>query len=256
MIYARVTQGFKSGGFFGGFAFSEDELSPYAEESVLSYEVGFKSSWQENSLQLNGALYFYDYQDVQGFTQVFSEETGTVLTKLGNLGDAEHTGAELDMIWLPLEGLSFQASIAWLDAEITDSNTIGLDQAGVPFAVEGLTRGFAPEWSTSIQARYEWNLSSSLFAAVQLNYSWRDDMLNEDSLGSNIEVAAQGFEDYQVLNGRISIGSADQTWDIALVGRNLTDEEYWASATVDDLGSYTSIPTRPMSYAIEASYRW
>lgn len=256
MLYARVTQGFKSGGFFGGFSFSGDELDPYAEETVLSYELGFKSMWLENSLQLNGAVYFYDYQDVQGFTQVFSETTGTVVTKLGNLGDAEHTGAELDLVWLPLEGLSLQATVAWLDAEISDSSTLALDQAEQVFPIEGLKRSYAPEWSTSLQGRYEWTISDSLLAAVQLNYSWRDDLNDEDTELSNINLAAFSYEDYQVLNGRISIGSVEQTWDLALVGRNLTDEEYWANATGDDLASFTSIPTRPMSYAVEATYRW
>lgn len=256
MVYARITQGFKSGGFFGGFSLTEEDLDPYAEETVLSYEAGFKSAWLQNSLQLNGALYFYDYQDVQGFTQVSNETTGTVVTKLGNLGDAEHVGAELDMIWLPLDGLSLQASVAWLDAEITDSDTLALDQAGEAFPIEGLKRTYAPEWSTSVQARYEWNMSDALIAAVQLNYSWRDDLNGEDSSLSNINLAAFSYEDYQVLNGRISIGSAEQTWDVALVGRNLTDEEYWANATGDDLGSFISVPTRPMSYAVEATYRW
>lgn len=256
MLYARVTQGFKSGGFFGGFALAEIDLEPYNEETVLSYEAGFKSAWLNNSLQLNGALYFYDYRDVQGFTQVFNEVSGTVVTKLGNLGDAEHTGAELDLNWLPLEGLSLQASVAWLDAEITDSDTIALDQAGLPYPIEGLKRGYAPKWSTSLQARYEWNLGRSLLAAVQLNYSWRDDLTDEHSSLSNINLAAFGYEDYQVINARISIGSVQETWDVALVGRNITDEEYWSQATGDDLLSFTSIPTRPASYMLEATYRW
>ena len=41
---------------------------------------------------MNGSALYNDYQDVQGFTQVFSDTTGTVNTKLGNLGDAEHKG--------------------------------------------------------------------------------------------------------------------------------------------------------------------
>jgi iron complex outermembrane recepter protein len=91
---------------------------------------------------------------------------------------------------------------------------------------------------------------------VQFNYSWRDDLNNEDSELSNINLAAFSFDDYQVLNGRISIGSVEQTWDVALVGKNLTDEEYWSQATGDDLASFNSLPTRPMSYAVEATYRW
>ena len=256
MIYTRVTQGFKSGGFFGGFSFASEDLDPYEEEAVLSYELGFKSSWMDNSLQLNGAAFYYDYQDVQGFTQVLNATTNTIVTKLGNLGDAEHTGAELDLQWLPIEGLSIQAALNWLDAEIADSDTLALDQAGVAHPIEGLQRRYAPKWGTSLQVRYEWNVASSLLAAVQLNYSWRDDINNEDSELSDINLAAFSYDAYEVVNGRISIGSVDETWDVALIGRNLTDEEYWAQATGDDLNSYTSIPTRPMSYAVEATYRW
>jgi len=256
MLYGRITRGFKSGGFFGGFAFSEAALDPYDEEIVYSYEVGFKSQWLDRALQVNGALYYYDYQDVQGYTQVYSGITDSVLTKLGNLGDAEHKGAELDVVWVPLEGLSLQGSIGWLDAKIVDSDTIGTDQAGVPVPIEGMRRTLAPEWSTSLQARYVWSIGSSLAGSAQLNYTWRDDLKNEDSLLSTIDMAAFSQDHYQTVSARFSIGAADQSWDIALVGRNLTGEEYWVSTTGDDLGSFTSTSSRPMSYGIEANYRW
>lgn len=256
MLYGRITKGFKSGGFFGGFGFSEESLDPYDEEIAYSYEVGFKSQWLDSTLQVNGALYYYDYQDVQGFTQVFSDITGSVITKLGNLGDAEHKGAELDVVWVPLEGLSLQGSINWLDAEIVDSETIGLDQASTSIPIEGLSRTLAPEWSTSLQARYVWSIGSSFVGSAQLNYTWRDDLQNEDSTLSALDMAAFSRDSYQTLSARFSIGGADERWDIALVGRNLTGEEYWVTTSTDDLGSYPSTPSRPMSYGIEANYRW
>ena len=257
MVYGRITRGFKTGGFFGGFAFTPEELEPYDEETVISYEVGFKSSWLDSSMQLNGAVYYYDYRDVQGFTQIVNETTGTVVTRLGNLGDAEHKGAELDMIWLPqmLDGLSLQASVAYLDAKITDSNTIAIAQTGEPVPLEGLRRSYAPKWSTSAQARYEWTISD-LLAAAQLNYSWRDDLNGKQSTLSAVDLAGFGMEAYGVLNARISLTSADAAWDVALIGRNLTDEEYWVSATGDDLASFTSTPARPISWAVEATYQW
>lgn len=258
MVYARVTQGFKSGGFYGGFAFTAEELDPYKEEKVLSYEAGFKSTLMDGMLMFNGSAFYYDYQDVQGFTQVFSDVTGTVNTKLGNLGDAEHKGAELDVVWLSsgLPGLSMQASVAWLDAEISDSNTIGLDQAGVPVPIEGLTRGFAPEWSTALQLRYERNLTDQLASAFQLDYSWRDDLVDEDSSLTLLDVAAYDIESYGVLNARISLGAVDDSWSVALMGKNLTDEEYWVSTSSDDLGSYPSISARPIHWVVEGTYRW
>ena len=67
-----------------------------------------------------------------------------MVSALGNLGDAEHIGAELDTEWLPaaVEGLSLQASVAWLDAEYK-SNSYALDPADVAvdlMAIPGPTR--------------------------------------------------------------------------------------------------------------------
>lgn len=257
MVYSRITRGYKSGGFPGGFAFSSEELNSYDEEIVWSYELGFKSTWLDNSLKLNGAAYYYDYQDVQGYTQRVSQVSGTVVNALGNLGDAEHIGAELDFEWLPLaiEGLSLQGSVAYLSAEYK-SDSFALDPAEVPVDLDGLTRPYAPEWSAYLQARYEWQLSSSLGAGTQVSYSWRDDIYGEDTALTPLSYAAYGINDYGIINARAWIGPVDGNWELALVGKNLGDAGYWSSATGDDLGSFASTPSTPLSYAIEASYRW
>ena len=257
MVYGRVTRGYKTGGFPGGFAFSPEELNSYDEEIVWSYELGFKSTWLANTLRLNGAAYYYDYQDVQGYTQRVSQETGTVVSALGNLGDAEHIGAELDTEWLPaaVEGLSLQASVAWLDAEYK-SNSYALDPADVAVDLDGYTRPYAPEWSAYVQARYEWQISGSLGAGTQLNYSWRDDIYGEDAAITPLSYAAYNVNSYGVLNARAWIGPIDGTWEVALIGKNLTESEYWTSATGDDLGSFVSTPSHPISYAVEATYHW
>lgn len=258
LVYGKITRGFKSGGFFGGYALSEEELSNYDEEIVWSYELGFKTDWRDGSLRVNGAVYYYDYQDVQGFTQVLSEATGTALFKLGNMGDAEHKGAELEMIWYPrtLEGLSLQASAAWIDAEFTDSGTIIFDPVGVAGNLEGLTRAFAPELSTSLQVRYETPLTPELLAAVQLNYSWRDDLAGTDSFHSTLDYAAYGHESYDVLNARVSLMPKNDSWSLALSGHNLMDEDYVARSTGDALGSFIDIPAQPRSWTLELGYKW
>jgi iron complex outermembrane receptor protein len=259
MVYVRITQGFKSGGFFGGVAVVSAELDPYENESVTSYETGFKSTLLDGTLLLNGAAFFYDYRDVQGFTQVLSDdEKERVLTKLGNLGDAEHTGAELDLVWAPgaLPGLIAQASVAWLDAEITDSDTIGLDPGGVEVPIEGLDRGYAPEWSTALQLRYERNITERFIGAIQFDYSWRDDLVTENSTLTRLDYAASSVDSYELLNARLSLTAADDSWTVAVTGKNLTDEEYLVSASTDNLGSFPSVPGRPMHWVVEGTYRW
>ena len=62
MVYARVSKGFKSGGFNGrANAANSTEYDP---ETVWSYEAGFKTP-VANQLTLNGALFHNDYKEFQ-----------------------------------------------------------------------------------------------------------------------------------------------------------------------------------------------
>jgi iron complex outermembrane receptor protein len=63
-------------------------------------------------------------------------------------------------------------------------------------------------------------------------------------------------EAYGLLGARLALGSNDGRWEVALWGRNLTDEEYIVNVTADDVASWMVIPGQPMTYGIEGSYRW
>ncbi len=258
MVYAKITQGFKSGGMYGGFAFDEGELDPFKEETVLSYEVGFKSELLDRSLRLNAAAYYYDYQDVQGFTDVFSTISNTTLTKLDNLGDATHKGAELEMIWLPgfSEGFTLEASVAWMDAEFTDTDTLYLDPNLEVSPLEGKKRNFAPELSASLQARYEQSLTDNVLGSVQLNYSWRDDPVSREAVSTPFSETVYKIDGYGLMNLRVGIASQDLTWEAALMGKNLTGEEYTTRAGGSNVGSWTRIPGKPRSWSLEVTYNF
>ena len=258
LVYGRVTRGFKSGGFFGGFALSDEELDPYLEETVWAYEVGIKTDLAERTLRVNAAAFYYDYQDVTGFTSVFSAVTQTALTKLDNIGDATHKGFELDVVWLPrgVDGLSFNAGLAWLDAELDSSATFLAQDFVTDVSYDGLERPYAPDFSYFVQGRYEWAVGDGLSAMIQVSYSWRDDLVHDDVSGHPVDAGLFALDDYGLLNARVQVGSADRRWSVALVGRNLTDEEYLANTTFDNLGSYLYTYGQPVSYAAEFSYNW
>ena len=69
-------------------------------------------------------------------------------------------------------------------------------------------------------------------------------------------MAAFSHESYGVWNARLAIGAPESSWTVALIGRNLADEEYWTRASGDDLLSFTSTPARPMSWLLEATFQW
>src|SRR5260370_19888461 len=60
MLYVNVTKGYKAGSFPMLSASTSYQYLPVKQESVLDYEGGFKASFFDHSLQLNGAAFLYD----------------------------------------------------------------------------------------------------------------------------------------------------------------------------------------------------
>ncbi len=257
MWYAKATRSYKSGGFFGGFAFEPAELDPYIEETIWAYEAGWKADFLDDTFRLNGSVFFYDYSDAQGFVTKTQPGTGTDLVKLGNVGDADHTGFELDAIWSPRSapGLRVKAGLAYVDAEIVSSDQTSDTLEGIVASIEGLKRP-GPDWSYSIQGRYEFSVSDRLNSELQLDYSWRDDFVRADMfpVGAVADLALAKREGYGLLNARLGLGSVDGRWNMALVGKNLTDEVYTVNVAGDSLGSFWDALGLPRHWSLELLY--
>ena len=70
LLYAGINRGVKAGSFnaqlAGGLPVPSTAI-PYGEETLMSYEAGFKKTLGGGSTRLNGTVFYYDYQDYQGF---------------------------------------------------------------------------------------------------------------------------------------------------------------------------------------------
>jgi len=256
MLYLSVSRGFKSGGFFGGFPTAgSSSIAPYDEETVTAYEVGLKSQWLDDRLRLNAALFHYDYKDVQGYTTIQDPDTGLILTRLGNIGEAVHDGFEMELLWLPSERLMLQANGAWLDAKIDDSDTLVATWLGTVEPIEGSQRRSAPEYSYSLLARYTVPVCCALESTLQLDYNWRDDFSGD---GPSVIESTMGDqqEAYGLMGARIALAPLDGRWEMSIWGRNLLDENYVSNATTDDIASWIRLTGLPRSYGLDARYNW
>lgn len=115
MLYASVSKGFKSGGFDGR---SNDEFgaTPYDEETLWAYETGIKATLLDQRMQLNGALFFNDYDDLK-LSSFTADAEGGFQALFTNAGSAEAYGAELELSALLREGLTLDLTAAYLHAE-------------------------------------------------------------------------------------------------------------------------------------------
>jgi iron complex outermembrane receptor protein len=130
LLYGTISNGFKSGGFNGANSNSTRQLEPIRPEILTSYEIGVKSTLADGTLQLNGAAFFYDYEDKQ-------EQEAAVtfvgnISGLGNVDESEITGAEIDLQWVPGDGWNINLGVAFLDSEITEWVTVDRNLSSWP----------------------------------------------------------------------------------------------------------------------------
>lgn len=254
LAYASVARGYKSGGIFGGFNQIAAQVAPYVEETVWSYEIGFKTAWLDRRIELNGAAFHYDYADVQGFVSAASPAAlPATYALLTNLGDAQHDGVELEGALRPMNGLVVQAGAAWLDARFTDTAAVGVSPEGLSVPLQGRPRPFAPKWSGFALVRYETTLSPSLGAAFQVDANTRTRLTFPVT---PVERALGGVPGYTLVNARASLDYRPYGFQVAVWATNLTDERYRLDIGSDGLGSYTEVYGEPRSYGVEVVKRW
>ena len=238
LLYASYSRGYKAGGFTGFVVFVPEEKDPYDPEFVDAYEIGFKSTLLEGSLQLNGAAFYYDYEDLQ--RTGLNPDVGTI--RIFNIDESEVIGAELDLWWRPTDGLDIKFGVGYLDTEVKASDLfpeiVGNDLAN------------STPWQLNTMIGYEWSVSDNLNAKVVVDASWQDDV----NFGSTAD-PQQEQEAYTLGNARIIVSSADDDWSVELWGKNLGDVTYFGEI-FNDTGITSGIPGARHTYGITFNKSW
>ena len=178
-----------------------------APEILWAYEIGAKTSWLDNTLQLNAAIFYYDWSDLQSF-EVFVEPTEACLFAcLINIPEASLKGGEVELTWAPAGGWLFMAGVGLADGEIDDAGDIpgtqkGNDLTNTPdITFNGLVRKeFAmPGGTLALQTSWRYKDEVYYGLANVPNLSQPDGIWNLDARasfrfgpGERYEVAAWG----------------------------------------------------------------
>jgi iron complex outermembrane recepter protein len=251
---------------------ADPSVLEYEPEEVVAYEIGAKMSLLDGAAELNIAAFRMEYEELQ-----VSSLVGDVF-RVTNAGEATSQGVEADARWLIIENLTMGGAVAYLDATYEDftgatctvpqsaapaANPGCLDASGkqitVPLSnggqdLSGETLLFAPEWSANWNIEYVIPLGGDmeLRNGVDMNYS--DEFYSALDLDPNTK-----HDSYVMWNARIALASSEDTWSIALLGKNLTDERttVWNNdVALSNSNSYFGIPERPRSIAIQGRYRF
>ena len=258
LAYALVSRGYKSGGI--NFASVSPGVSRDIDPEVATgYEMGLKSSWFDNRLQLNTALY---WTNVEGYQSTLIDGQ-TFTTYLSNVGELRVRGVEVEGIVFPLPGLAVTGSVSYNDAEILSYPNAPCppekivkkgDECHVDLS--GKRAPAAPLWSAYIGAEYSRRLGEikgqDVVGFIGGEYIYRSSY-NTNPASSLTIVPA-----YDLTNIRLGLRAPDRKWSVSLWAKNLFDEHYivGAGGVPQNLGAIIVVPGDPRTYGATVRYSW
>ena len=271
-IFGSWGIGFKSGGFNnigatetiqfflvdGGAPFGTELTAPpeiFQEETSSAFELGFKSRLLDGRLELNGAVFQTDVDDMQ-FFEFFVGPFG-LLRVVENIDEVSLQGIELAATYLPTDNLTLNAGFSTIDSEIDRNairpNTVGNDAPSVP----ELTFNFA--------GTYVKPINSSMDFVGRVEYSYVGDTwfhtVQDNSVpatlfgGAEADFSRSQVDAYGLTNLRL--GLEGERWRVALFSYNLFDEEYIAEViTAPEFGGSFVHPGAERTSGIEFGFSY
>lgn len=267
-LFGAYRNGYKSGGFnTGGGAYANGQMIDYAPEKAKGFEVGLKTV--QGAVSFNLTAYSYKYSDMQVSTFDPATLTQTVL----NAASARIKGLEADITYrTPLDGLTLRGSVNYNHARYKNflvgcytGQTVAdgcssLPNAVLSAAIAGgfdplapgasfptggrfLTQNFAgrplylaPDWTGNVGFTYDTPVGHGLKLGLT------GDANLSSNFFSQLEESPYGKQKgYAMFDASIRLADEDDRWEIALIGKNLSN--VYRSRFVSQV-SFTGISSR------------
>lgn len=260
-LFAAYREGYKAGGFSTNTVLTPiatDQSVVFEPEEADGFEVGVKSILLDGRMRLNGAIYTYDFKNLQ----VSAFDPATTSFNIINAASSTSEGVEVDAEYLVNENLTLRGQIGYNIGEFDRfptapcwaGQTAAEGCVGGVQDLSGHRRPQAPKWNTSFGFDYQqpihgtgWSMSLASDAVFVDKYSTQT---------SDNPFSHQGS--VWRINARLSLFSDDDRWDVSLIGRNLLNERY-ISGTSDKPGGVRGDvfgqTIRPRQIMFQTTYR-
>ncbi len=126
LVYLSTTTGYRAGGYGLGILEARVETPQgtkpvsYDEEEVLHIELGYKATLLDGQLQLNSAVYTYQYDGYQDSVDIYDPSQDAFREIPTNTGSAVNSGFELEGTWLATDNLTLNANYSYTQTEYQD----------------------------------------------------------------------------------------------------------------------------------------
>ena len=240
LIYLSYSRGYRSAAFNAQFLFTNSDFTTVKPETLDSVEAGFKTSWLGNRLQVDGAVFHYQYKNQQ-IINVYP----TGQQPLVNLGKSKIDGGEIEITARPIRTFQARLGMGFLNSRVQE----GQLASG---SISGQKLPNAPSVSGNVSA--DWDAWTGSIMGVRLH---------ADSSYSAKQYLALPQEDaisqkaYSLANARLSLHGVSDNWELGLWGNNLGNTFYLTNAVdLQGLGYDYRHRGVPRTYGVDATYRF
>lgn len=250
-VFGRLARGFRAQSIQGRDLAFEGNPSVADSETIDSVEFGAKSDLLGNTLRLNGAVFYYNINDIQ-LSAIGGASQGNALL---NADKGTGYGFEVDADWRALANLTVGAGFSYNHTELKDPNllvgtcgsgqctpTDPLDSQGRAY-VDGNPFPQAPKTILTFNARYDIPVQSGeIYFYGDMSFQGKTNLFlyeaKEFTVDSNQEAGL-----------RIGYLNYDGNYEVALFGRNITDEHNVKGAI--DFNNLTGFVNEPRIVGVE-----
>ncbi|KMS50930.1 hypothetical protein V474_05365 [Novosphingobium barchaimii LL02] len=260
-IYGAYKTGYKSGGFSNPSILSAGQTVAdlgFAPEKANGGEIGFKGELMGRRLLVNLTGYRYTFKGLQLTSFNPSPPSFTIR----NAASARATGVEADASFTASEGLTLRGAVGYNKAEYLNFDSApcyagqSADEGcnGTTQDLSGTRLVRAPSWNVTGGIGYDTPLGSGLALGLSADARYTSGywlLENQNPVGYQ-----KGFA---VLNATARFHAEDDGWEIALIGRNLTDKYYGVAGAEKPFGTPDAVWVsigRPREVLLQGTVRF
>jgi iron complex outermembrane receptor protein len=232
---------------------------PFDPEFVDAYEVGYKAQLFDHRLTLNTAAFINKFDDLQ-LSQFVPSAAGAE-TVVSNVGKATIKGLEIEIVAIPVEGLTVDLNYGLLDLKYDE------------YLFSSASNNFQPV-DVSDAAHFPTASKQSVSLGVQydfLPFSWGaltarvDTIYNSGYKNDTLDTMYDQYTEsnaFTLVNGRLTLSqieAAQGTLEFSAWGKNMFDEEYRTYGIGSfgaPLGFAGAVYNEPRSWGLDVTYRY
>jgi iron complex outermembrane receptor protein len=227
-FYLSVSRGYKGRAVdnnTGNVFFNNPTRAVLKPETVLSFELGARTSWFRNRLVLNATAFYSDFSNYQASS--FDNVTSSQI--LRNAGKLRSQGVEADIAIAPWKGASFSGGLAYVDAiykEYVGAPCTSVQTATATCPVGGQNLSGKPlsnnpKWQYNVRGQQDFELGGGTALYVRGEYNWRDAVIYGGDLNPATRQKAFG-----VANFRAGVSFGEGKYELSGFVENAFDESY------------------------------